>query len=101
MLCSAPILSLPKGIEDFVVYRDVAHKGLGCILMQRDKVTTYASRQLKVHKNNYTAHDLELGVVVFALKIWRHFLYGTKCTIYTYHKILHHVFYKKELNMRR
>ncbi|GJR04427.1 putative reverse transcriptase domain-containing protein [Tanacetum coccineum] len=70
-LCSATILALPKGSEDFVVYCDASHKGLGVVLMQREKVIAYASRQLKVHEKNYTTHDLELGSVVFALKIWR------------------------------
>nr|GEU29264.1 hypothetical protein [Tanacetum cinerariifolium] len=80
-LCSMIILALPDGSEDFVVYCDASHKGLGAILMQREKVIAYASRQLKVHKKNYTTHDLELGSMVFALKIWRHYLYGTKCTV--------------------
>ncbi|KAI3802312.1 hypothetical protein L1987_30442 [Smallanthus sonchifolius] len=87
-LCSTPILSLPEGTDDFVVYCDASIQGLGCVLMQRDKVIAYASRQLKIHEKNYTTHDLELGAVVFALKIWRHYLYGTKCTIYTDHKSL-------------
>ncbi|GJV76173.1 putative reverse transcriptase domain-containing protein [Tanacetum coccineum] len=82
-LCSAPILALPEGSEDFVVYCDASHKGLGVVLMQREKVIAYASRQLKVHEKNYTTHDLELGSVVFALKIWRHYLYGTRCTVFT------------------
>nr|GFA86675.1 putative reverse transcriptase domain-containing protein [Tanacetum cinerariifolium] len=73
-LCSAPILALPKGVEDFVVYCDASHKGLGAVLMQREKVISYASRQLKIHEKNYTTHNLELGAVVFALKIWRHYL---------------------------
>ncbi|GKF75611.1 putative reverse transcriptase domain-containing protein [Tanacetum coccineum] len=77
-LCDAPILSLPDGIEDFIVYCDASNQGLGCVLMQRGKVIAYASRQLKIHENNYTTHDLELGAVVFALKTWRHYLYGTK-----------------------
>ncbi|KAK1415183.1 hypothetical protein QVD17_30955 [Tagetes erecta] len=100
-LCSAPILSLPKGTEDFVVYCDASIQGLGCVLMQREKVIAYASRQLKVHEKNYTTYDLELGAVVFALKIWRHYLYGTQCTIYTDHKSLQHIFYQKDLNMRQ
>ncbi|GJX75805.1 putative reverse transcriptase domain-containing protein [Tanacetum coccineum] len=66
-LCSAPILALPEGSENFVVYCDASHKGLGAVLMQKEKVTAYASRQLKIHEKNYTTHDLELGVVVFAL----------------------------------
>ncbi|GJX88068.1 putative reverse transcriptase domain-containing protein [Tanacetum coccineum] len=77
-LCNAPVLALPDGPEDFVVYCDASGIGLGCVLMQRGKVIAYASRQLKIHEKNYTTHDLELGAVVFALKIWRHYLYGTK-----------------------
>ncbi|KAD4385652.1 hypothetical protein E3N88_25821 [Mikania micrantha] len=100
-LCNAPILTLPEGSDDFVVYCDASHQGLGCVLMQRDKVIAYASRQLKIHEKNYTTHDLELGAVVFALKIWRHYLYGTKCTIFTDHKSLQHIFDQKELNMRQ
>ncbi|GJT12667.1 putative reverse transcriptase domain-containing protein [Tanacetum coccineum] len=100
-LCSAPILALPEGSEDFVVYYDASHKGLGAVLMQREKVIAYASRQLKVHEKNYTTHDLELGSVVFALKIWRHYLYGTRCTVFTDHKRLQHILNQKELNMRQ
>ncbi|KAD4180287.1 hypothetical protein E3N88_28878 [Mikania micrantha] len=100
-LCNSPILSLPEGSEDFIVYCDASNLGLGCVLKQRDKVIAYASRQLKVHEKNYTTHDLELGVVVFALKIWRHYLYGTKCVIYTDHKSLQHILNQKELNMRQ
>ncbi|GJV61473.1 putative reverse transcriptase domain-containing protein [Tanacetum coccineum] len=87
-LCSAPILALPEGTENFVVYCDASHKGFGAVLMQREKVIAYASRQLKKHEENYTTHDLELGDVVFALRLWRHYLYGTKCTVYTDHKSL-------------
>ncbi|GKB17618.1 putative reverse transcriptase domain-containing protein [Tanacetum coccineum] len=100
-LCSAPILALPEGSEDFVVYCDASHKGLGAVLMQREKVIAYASRQLKVHEKNYTTHDLELGSVVFALKLWRHYLYGTRCTVFTDHKSLQHILDQKELNMRQ
>ncbi|GKB04340.1 putative reverse transcriptase domain-containing protein [Tanacetum coccineum] len=80
-LCSAPILALPEGTEDFVVYYDASLKGYGAVLMQREKVIAYASRQLKTHEKNYTTHDLELGVVVFALRLWREYLYRTKCVI--------------------
>ncbi|GJQ93514.1 putative reverse transcriptase domain-containing protein [Tanacetum coccineum] len=100
-LCSAPILALPEGSEDFIVYCDASKKGLGAVLMQREKVISYASRQLKIHEKNYTTHDLELGAVVFALKIWRHYLYGTKCTVFTDHKSLQHILNQKELNMRQ
>ncbi|GJU24239.1 putative reverse transcriptase domain-containing protein [Tanacetum coccineum] len=100
-LCSAPILSLPEGSEDFVVYCDASRKGLGAVLMQREKVIAYASRQLRIHEKNYTTHDLELGAVVFALKMWRHYLYGTKCVVFTDHKSLQHILDQKELNMRQ
>nr|GFA83391.1 putative reverse transcriptase domain-containing protein [Tanacetum cinerariifolium] len=79
-LCSAPILALSKGSQNFIVYCDASHKGLGAVLMQNEKVIAYASRQLKIHEKNYTTHDLELGAVVFALKMWRHYLYGTRFT---------------------
>nr|GFD17189.1 putative reverse transcriptase domain-containing protein [Tanacetum cinerariifolium] len=100
-LCSAPILALPKGNEDFVVYCNASHKGLGAVLMQREKVIAYASRQLKIHEKNYTTHDLELESVVFTLKIWRHYLYETKCTVFTDHKSIQHTLNQKEHNMRQ
>nr|GEX31995.1 retrovirus-related Pol polyprotein from transposon 17.6 [Tanacetum cinerariifolium] len=100
-LCSASILSLPEGSENFMVYCDASHKGLGAVLMQSKKVIAYASRQLKIHEKNYTIHDLELGAVVFALKMWRHYLYGTKCVVFTDHKSLQHILDQKELNMRQ
>ncbi|GKA09934.1 putative reverse transcriptase domain-containing protein [Tanacetum coccineum] len=100
-LCNAPVLALLDRPEDFVVYCNASGIGLGCVLMQRGKVIAYVSRQLKIHEKNYTTHDLELGAVVFALKIWRHYLYGTKSVIYTDHKSLQHIFSQKELNMRQ
>ncbi|GJU80714.1 putative reverse transcriptase domain-containing protein [Tanacetum coccineum] len=100
-LCAAPILALPEGNDDFVVYCDASHQGLGAMLMQREKVIAYASRQLKPHEENYTTHDLELGAVLFTLKIWRHYLHGTKCTVFTNHKSLQHILDQKELNMRQ
>ncbi|GKE66274.1 putative reverse transcriptase domain-containing protein, partial [Tanacetum coccineum] len=99
--CSAPILALPQGAENFIVYYDASHKGLGAVLMQNEKVIAYASRQLKIHEKTYTTHDLELDAVVFALKIWRHYLYGTKCTVFTDHKSLQHILDQKELNIRQ
>ncbi|GKC88246.1 putative reverse transcriptase domain-containing protein [Tanacetum coccineum] len=95
----APILALPEGSEDFIAYCDASRNGLGAVLIQREKVITYALRQLKIHEKNYTTHDLELGAVVFALKIWRHYLYGTKCIVFTDHKSLQHILDQKELNM--
>ncbi|GJR43898.1 putative reverse transcriptase domain-containing protein [Tanacetum coccineum] len=74
---------------------------LGAVLMQREKVIAYASRQLKVHEKNYITHDLELRSVVFALKKWRHYLYGTKSTVFTDHKSLQHILDQNDLNMRQ
>ncbi|GKD00773.1 putative reverse transcriptase domain-containing protein [Tanacetum coccineum] len=96
-LCEALILALPEGNGNFVVYCDASHQGLGAVLMQRENVIAYASRQLKPNEENYTTHDLELGAVVFALKIWRHYMYGTKCTVFTDHKSLQHILDQKEL----
>ncbi|KAI3761239.1 hypothetical protein L1987_51651 [Smallanthus sonchifolius] len=99
---AVPLTALTqKGEDDLVVYCDASNQGLGCVLMQRGKVIAYASRQLKIHEKNYTTHDLELGAVIFALKIWRHYLYGTKCVVFTDHKSLQHIFNQKELNMRQ
>nr|GEU67845.1 reverse transcriptase domain-containing protein [Tanacetum cinerariifolium] len=92
---------LSKGSKNFMVYCDASHKGLGAVLMQKEKVIAYASCQLKVHEKNYTTHDLELGAVVFALKMWRHYLYGTKCVMFTDHKSLQHILDQKELTMRQ
>ncbi|GKE04169.1 putative reverse transcriptase domain-containing protein, partial [Tanacetum coccineum] len=101
MSCSALILALPQGADNFIVYCDATHKGLGAVLIQNEKVVAYASRQLKIHEKNYTTHDLELGEVVFSLKIWRHYLYGTKCMVFTDNKSLQHILDQKELNMRQ
>jgi len=84
-----------------VIYSDASGKGLGCILMQHDHVIAYASRQLKPHERNYLTHDLELAAVIFALKMWRHYLLGNKVLIDTDHKSLKYIFTQKELNMRR
>nr|GEW79798.1 reverse transcriptase domain-containing protein [Tanacetum cinerariifolium] len=100
-LCSAPILALLEGSENFVVYCDALHKGLGAVLMQKEKVIAYASSQLKVYKKNYTTLDLELGAVVFAMKMCRHYLYGTKCVVFNDHKSLQYILDQKELNMRQ
>ncbi|GJY42240.1 putative reverse transcriptase domain-containing protein [Tanacetum coccineum] len=100
-LCNAPILALPKGTDDFVVYCNASLKGYGSVLLQREKVIAYASRQLKVHDENYTTHDFELGAVVFALRLWRHYLYGTKCVVFTDHKSLQYILNQKELNLRQ
>jgi hypothetical protein len=100
-LVTTPVLTLPSGIGGFVIYSDTSLKGLGCVLMQQGKVIAYASRQLKTYERNYPTHDLELAAVVFALKIWRHYLYGDHCEIFTDHKSLKCFFTQKELNMRQ
>ena len=77
-LISAPILTIPADSGGFVIYSDASKQGLGCVLMQNGKVIAYASRQLKDYEQRYPTHDLELAAVVFALKIWRHYLYGER-----------------------
>nr|GEX93239.1 putative reverse transcriptase domain-containing protein [Tanacetum cinerariifolium] len=94
-LCSAPILALPEGSENFVVYCD------GTDLMQREKVIANASCQLKLYEKNYTTYDLELEALVFGLKMWRHYMYGTKCIVFTDHKSFQYILDQKELNMRQ
>ncbi|WMV50427.1 hypothetical protein MTR67_043812 [Solanum verrucosum] len=98
-LTTAPVLTLPDGSDGYVIYCDASRVGLGCLLMHRDKVIAYASRQLKMHEKNYPTHDLELAVVVFALKILRHYLYGVHVDVFTDHKSLQYVFTQKELNL--
>nr|GEX92229.1 putative reverse transcriptase domain-containing protein [Tanacetum cinerariifolium] len=100
-LCETPILVLPNGTEDMVVYCDASYVGLGCVLMQRGKVIAYALRQLKKHEENYLTHDLEFTAVVFPLKIWRHYLYGVKFKIYIDHRSLQYFFEKKDPNTRQ
>ncbi|GJX31387.1 putative reverse transcriptase domain-containing protein [Tanacetum coccineum] len=100
-LVSSLVLTLPSGTSGYQIYSDASKKGLGCVLMQHGKVIAYASRQLKPYEVNYPTHDLELAAVVFALKIWRHYLYGETCDIFTDHKSLKYIFTQKELNMRQ
>ena len=100
-MTSAPVLALPNGRNGFVVYSDESRQGLGCVLMQNDMVIAYSSRKLKKHEENYPTHDLELAAVVFALKIWRHYLYGVPCRIFTDHKCLQYIFTQKELHLRQ
>ncbi|WJX17476.1 hypothetical protein P8452_07389 [Trifolium repens] len=100
-LTSSPILVLPDPLGQFDVYCDASYQGLGCVLMQEGKVIAYASRQLKTHERNYPTHDLELAAIVFALKIWRHYLYGSKFTVLSDHKSLKYLFDQRDLNMRQ
>ncbi|WMV41070.1 hypothetical protein MTR67_034455 [Solanum verrucosum] len=100
-LNSASVLTLPKGINGFVIYCDASRFGLGCVLMQNGKVIAYASRQLKIHEKKYLTHDLKLATVVFALNIWRHYLYGVHVDVFTDHKSLQYVFNQKDQNLRQ
>ncbi|CAA0807050.1 Uncharacterized mitochondrial protein AtMg00860, partial [Striga hermonthica] len=100
-LTSAPVLTIPDPSRSFTIFSEASKQGLGCVLMQDGQVVDYASRQLKPHEQNYPTHDLELAVVVHALKIWRHYLYGGRCEIFTDHKSLQYIFTQKELNIRQ
>ena len=100
-LTEAPVLTQPTCGREYVIFSDASLNGLGCVLMQEGKVIAYASRQLKPHEKNYPTHDLELAAIVFALKIWRHYLYGEKCFIYTNHKSLKYLPSQRELNLRQ
>ena len=101
MLVEAPVLTQPTSGKEYTLYSDASGIGLGCVLMQDGKVMAYASKKWKPHEQNYPTHDLELAAVVFALKIWRHYLYGKKCRIYTDHKSLKYLLTQKELNLRQ
>jgi ribonuclease HI len=100
-LTTAPVLAQPDVSKPFDIYCDASGTGLGCVLMQDNRVIAYASRALRVHEQNYPTHDLELAAVIHALKIWRHHLMGTKCHIYTDHKSLKYIFTQTYLNMRQ
>ncbi|WVZ48586.1 hypothetical protein U9M48_000007 [Paspalum notatum var. saurae] len=101
LLTTAPVLAQPDVTKPFDVYCDASGQGLGCVLMQEGRVIAYASRQLRKHEANYPTHDLELAAVVDALKIWRHYLLGNTCHIYTDHKSLKYIFTQPKLNMRQ
>jgi hypothetical protein len=101
LLTTAPVLAQPDNTKPFDVYCDASGTGLGCVLMQNNRVIAYASRALRNHEQNYPTHDLELAAVIHALKIWRHHLMGAKCNIYTNHKSLKYIFTQADLNMRQ
>ena len=95
------MLTLTEGTKGFVVYWDASRVGLGWVLIQHGKVIAYASTQLEIHEKNYPKHDLELVGVVFALKIWRHYLYVVHINVYMDQKSLQYLFTQKELNLRQ
>jgi hypothetical protein len=101
LLTTAPVLAQPDSEKPFDVYCDASGSGLGCVLMQDGRVIAYASRQLCRHEEHYPTHDLELAAMVHALKIWRHYLLGNICHIYTDHKSLKYIFTQSELSMRQ
>jgi hypothetical protein len=100
-LTSTPLLILPNITKKFDIYCDASRQGLGCVVMQDGKVVLYASRQLRKHEENYPTHDLELAAVVHALKIWRHYLIGHRCEIYSDHKSLKYIFTQNDMNLRQ
>ena len=100
-LTEAPILVQPESGKEFVIYSDASLLGLGCVLMQEGRVVAYTSRQLKPHEKNYPTHDLELAAIVFALKIWRHYLFGEKCHVFSDHKSLKYLMTQRDLNLRQ
>jgi hypothetical protein len=100
-LTIAPLLAQPDSGKPFDVYCDASGTGLGCVLMQDNRVIAYASRALRPHEQNYPTHDLELAAVVHALKMWRHYLMGTHCNTFTDHKSLKYIFNQADLNMRQ
>jgi hypothetical protein len=100
-LTTAPVLAQPDNTKPFEVYCDASGTGLGCVLIQDNRVIAYASRALRPHEQNYPTHDLELAAVVHALKIWRHYLMGAHCNIYTDHMSLKYIFTQADLNMRQ
>ena len=100
-LTIAPVLAQPDNTKHFDMYCDASSTGLGCVLMQENWIIAYASRALRPHEQDYPTHDLELAAVIHALKIWRHYLMGTKCNIYTNHKSLKYIFTQADLNMRQ
>jgi hypothetical protein len=99
-LTSSPVLILPDLTKKFDIYCDASRQGLGCVLMQEGQVVCYTSHQLRKHEKNYPTHDLELAAVVHAPKIWRHYLIGHQCKIYSDHKSLKYIFTQNDLNLR-
>jgi hypothetical protein len=100
-LTTAPVLVMPNMEKSFSIYCDASGQGLGCVLMQDCRVVAYASRQVRKHEVNYPTHDLKLAAVVHALKIWRHYLMGKRCELYTDHKSLKYIFTQSNLNIRQ
>jgi hypothetical protein len=100
-LTTTPVLIMPDMKKPFSIYRDASGQGLGCVLMQDDHVVAYASRQLRKHEEKYLTHDLELATVIHALKIWRHYIIGKRCEVYSDHKSLKYIITQPDLKLRQ
>jgi hypothetical protein len=100
-LITTPVLTMPNMEKPFSIYCDAFGQGLGCVLMQDDHVVVYASRQLRKHEEKYPTHDLKLATIVHALKIWRHYIIGKRCEVYSDHKSLKYIFTQPDLNLRQ
>lgn len=100
-LTTTPILTLPLGVDGFFIYTVAYILGYRAVLMQQGKMIAYASRQLKVHEKNYTSQDLELEAVVFALIMWRNYVYGARFEVFTDHKNLNYIFRQQDLNLKQ
>jgi hypothetical protein len=100
-LTTAPVLTMPDMENPFSIYCDAFGQGLGCVLMQDGHVVAYASRQLRKHEEKYPTHDMELAVVVHALKTWRHYIIGKRCEVYSDHKSLKYIFTQSDLNLKQ
>ena len=100
-MTTPPVLAIPDGSRGMVIHSDAFGCGLGCVLMQRGRVISFASRQLKPHERNYPTHDLELAAVIFTLKVWKHYLLRERVEIFTDHKSLKYIFTQKKHNMRQ
>ena len=100
-LTTTPTLILLDDSSDYVIYSDASLKGMDCVLIQNRRIISYLSRQLKPHERNYPIHDLELAAVVFALKVWKHYLYGRRCQIFSDHRSLKYIMTQKELNLKQ
>jgi hypothetical protein len=99
-LTTAPVLTMPDMEKPFSIYCDASDQGLGCVLMRDGHVVAYASRQLRKHEEKYLTHDFELATMVHALKIWRHYIIGKRCEVYSDHKSLKYIFTQLDLNLR-
>jgi hypothetical protein len=100
-LTMTPVLTMPDMENPFSIYYDAFGQGLGCVLLQHGHIVVYASRQLRKHQEKYPTHDLELAILIHALKIWRHYIFNKRCEVYSDHKSLKYIFTQPDLNLRQ